>query len=68
MISCMVSIGAPDHALGRPKHSSNVVDGDAELQEHRGACVPKDMGRYIAAKTSKLASGTPSAYQGMVVL
>ena len=61
MVIRMVSVGAPNHTLGRTKHSGNVVDGHTKLEEHSSACVPKDVRRDITAKASKVAGSTPSS-------
>jgi hypothetical protein len=43
MILGMVSIGTSDDVLGRPQHAGYIVNRNAELQEHGGARVSKDV-------------------------
>jgi hypothetical protein len=57
----MMTIGATHHFFRGAENARDIVDGDAELQEHRGAGVPQNVRCNLGTKSRKVASSAPSS-------
>jgi hypothetical protein len=73
MVMRMVAISATDHVLGSAQYPCHVVDGHAELQQHRRTSVPQDVRGNIGSQSGKLPCGPPSpsllrAYRSTCIL
>ena len=56
-----MSVGSPDHVLGRAQHAGNIVNRYTKLQEQGCTSMAKDMRGDFRAEPRQFPSGTPRA-------